>query len=984
MNRTLYLRAALSLWSLAAGAQTVSVPKATLDKNIWVANTNQHIDEGRRYEITAVAKALHTAYQADPALSVDQAQQIVQNTVQRVNSWKQAEGAGASSTETFQKALTFAADASQSADVKVAATLTKDFLALAPPQTNGTDWKMVNAFQYAIFKGARDDTAILGTIYDDAKASNAIRLAMDVNFGPSVNALTTDSADVILSHNQSLSDSLAIQNLPQRIQESGDQISLSVDELKDAVNSRLADLSQSVDDNKQILTDLNQNQADLQKYMADAAMREADAARAKQQADLDNLRIRAADAVFQVLGTVIPGPDGKKIVATGEAAIKIASSISDFVNNTSKLSTGLEAAVLTGNVVGAVGSLLGAFGVFGGGPSQLDLIQDQLKNLSDKVDQLNRTVVDRFDRVDKQLSTIYSTMNQNFANVMTALNNQQAVIAQANINIVALQQQLAGVQDQILVALQNTQTALFNATFITTFDFYHQNDGTALSSDRFENAKTTYLSFLLQSSASPLEDSEFDAVQSADIVRKLKGKNSAVLSPYELNYLFRLTNVLADSDAPVVHPQYWMAATAAYLDLVNQPLPAGTQSPVSTYICRASITDQFLGAGTALTDRMTLLSAVTDQESDPVHNPIFRAQLAKYSEGLDQLAAALASARSQYVTDHQFDPWLPPDQATKAPALLNSPVTLCGGGQLGGPFPLPALGTDLQLFANASHFARKDGVITLCIDNLHYQVEDQIHFQLCPCHAPGPGCGGDGVPCNLSKRGRLLGTAHLLYAGVEFAAAEFASSPFDVAKAGTALQPLPGYASTIWVNMTSGIQKAKFTRSGAPDSDAAARADFGQVLKDSRKEVAQRIWADPLAKAPENKDIFGGPALQVSAQKAVLWALTQVALPKSLENDEELHSLVSDGTRGIFDRDSMITDFAKLAQDATPDETRLDFDVDAYFGEARNRAKRLRDVLAAHLAAVSAGQPEIPQGLQNAVVALQELAAAGKKLCSTN
>lgn len=107
---------------------------------------------------------------------------------------------------------------------------------------------------------------------------------------------------------------------------------------------------------------------------------------------------------------------GRALGATANASMKIAEAVDKFA---SVDLTSFGAVLLTGNIFGAVSSLIGA--LFGG-PDVNQLILEQVQKLRQQVAELRKEMHSRFDHVDRMLNVIYDQMLTSFD---TVIQNQQ-------------------------------------------------------------------------------------------------------------------------------------------------------------------------------------------------------------------------------------------------------------------------------------------------------------------------------------------------------------------------------------------------------------------------------------------------------------------------------------------------------------------------------------------------------------------------------
>ncbi|MCK2241417.1 MULTISPECIES: hypothetical protein [unclassified Crossiella] len=108
-------------------------------------------------------------------------------------------------------------------------------------------------------------------------------------------------------------------------------------------------------------------------------------------------------------------PDfGKRITKFAEGAVKVAYAVNKAVTAFTLINSAfsLATAAFTGNVIGAISSLIGVFGV--GGPTIEQQIMEQIKAMREQLEKLQQNMNDRFDKVDAKLDNIYNRMIDEF------------------------------------------------------------------------------------------------------------------------------------------------------------------------------------------------------------------------------------------------------------------------------------------------------------------------------------------------------------------------------------------------------------------------------------------------------------------------------------------------------------------------------------------------------------------------------------------
>jgi hypothetical protein len=174
-----------------------------------------------------------------------------------------------------------------------------------------------------------------------------------------------------------------------------------------------ADADAPADLHSATLTDAEKNE---RKTKADAAQSAA------------TTRQRTVDGVgtaIQTLASVSSKTPGLKwwidqAIPVGKAGVQIATAINKYIPAVAgigfaKALFSMSTAVMTGNIIGAVSSLLPLFGL---GSSPDAAIKDQMAKLQDSIKSLSTTMTSRFDRVDRALNQIYGAMQTQFAKIM--------------------------------------------------------------------------------------------------------------------------------------------------------------------------------------------------------------------------------------------------------------------------------------------------------------------------------------------------------------------------------------------------------------------------------------------------------------------------------------------------------------------------------------------------------------------------------------
>lgn len=205
----------------------------------------------------------------------------------------------------------------------------------------------------------------------------------------------------------------------QSIQPDG-TISISLNQIKTLSAQEFTKLNQSIDDMRQTLVQIDAKQPVIVDYIRNQeeqakqkALAEAKAAEHKRKLEA----IESSISIFSTLGGAIDPTFGKQLKTLGEAGLKIGKAIDSWLEAVAGKSTldsifSASSVVMTGNILGAVMSIVSLFGDSGPTPEQQ--ILEEIGKLRQQVNQLRTEMHSRFDRIDQELNIIYATMQDRF------------------------------------------------------------------------------------------------------------------------------------------------------------------------------------------------------------------------------------------------------------------------------------------------------------------------------------------------------------------------------------------------------------------------------------------------------------------------------------------------------------------------------------------------------------------------------------------
>jgi len=222
-------------------------------------------------------------------------------------------------------------------------------------------------------------------------------------------------------------------------------VSISLDELKGLSQTEFDKLDASLTNLRSALVEVDSKQQSLVDYVKDQKKKEETAAQAKAKAEEEKLATDARKSAISIISTFIGLEDekmGKAVSTYFTSGIEIADALSTWLEATSKLDgldklADMSTIVMTGNVLGAVMNVVKLFGSSGPTPDQK--ILESIAKLRQQIDDLHKAMDKRFDRIDRELNVIFTTMQDRF-------NLIDLQLGKINGNLQEIQQTLIGLE----------------------------------------------------------------------------------------------------------------------------------------------------------------------------------------------------------------------------------------------------------------------------------------------------------------------------------------------------------------------------------------------------------------------------------------------------------------------------------------------------------------------------------------------------------
>ncbi|MFD8594971.1 hypothetical protein ACFV1L_08215 [Kitasatospora sp. NPDC059646] len=496
---------------------------------------------------------------------------------------------------------------------------------------------------------------VWGELQRRSGTDTTMAAAWDGYVGSRLNVTVTASVEQ-LSADPALANWLTLQT----ILENQNNTDTYITEMRRQVAAAFGQLDAKTD---QLSTDLRQL-SDKYPVGVDGTRPTADeqAAQKKKSEDFQ-AQIEAAGSAVYILSTLAGFADakfGRDVALAGNAAVTIASAINKYLPTVAGLALGqaltsASTLVLTGNVLGAVMSLLPLFTGESASPDQL--IMDEIGKLREDVANLGQQMNDRFDRIEKALTQVY-------ADVMTQFDRLFQDIAIVRADLADIEHRIFLLDDKIDTFAAATQAAL---TAVATQDvrnninrYVNYRDTYGQDIPTYQEYTTPENSFHFTATALSSDDTFLvpaGTYGAADPVTTLANHRPAG----SINYLAWLARQRFDGAFPqpagkVANPGVWELGARSYavLEAQNQPY-AVKVSP--TRAAQIQATGQDINRAAATFSKPT---------ADGKTNALFTALTANYRTAANGLSDQLARIRTAEVQEGKsYDLFGTADQARR-------------------------------------------------------------------------------------------------------------------------------------------------------------------------------------------------------------------------------------------------------------------------------------------------------------------------------
>ncbi len=727
--------------------------------------------------------------------------------------------------------------------------------------------------------------------------------------------------------------------------DSNGEIRTSVEHLTDLTVSALGTVIAQQKEAQQTLQHVESLQQDILAYAKDADTRQREAAAAQAKAQREQQLLSAETAALNILSSLIGlgDPKGAKLVkAVGTATLQVANGVVQFAELATRMG-GLDKAIgsmagaaLTGNIVGAVFALLP---VFTGAKDPNQEILEQIGALRQQVADLGQVMSGRFDRVDRSLNTIYSSMLTQFARLDLVTQRIDHGVADTQRQLVLISDRLVDLEGGLWSSLSDGfRRPLWNR--IDEALGYAERTGRPLSKADYLAADSAFYTWSTRHA--------FDQASTGPRVRdyhldRIGPELSAYPLDVNINYLAALPAVLSLSPLSgqaLPNPHDWVLGARAYLALtmdypnrarLNQRLRQEIQGLASGGQALQRF-EQRIRSGTAPYDGATL-------------NPLFAALLTRYDNALDSLGEAVAGVENTFRAGIQgLDPFAGTEQDSPLWSTLST--TPCSGDNPDPTLPITDLTARRLAPGPLRILSRFDapghGTLNFCKTGSWEDFEERVvgHREILTAE----------LTATLTAKWNEV-PVYRQQVGLErFTLCSTSTTDPDP-------DPCPAYpnaAQLVGASWSTRVKPLLDARTEvetlAPDTTRTLTDQALQYLlqkqHDELMKVADGFTTDPAARLA---------AGQLTGITSALRAYIELGLPGSLAGDEVLSAMLR-GTTRLLDEDAEQRLSQWYVRQANAVPAPLTEPWQEIATEAHRRVQGFADALAGDLAALRSGQ----------------------------
>jgi hypothetical protein len=670
---------------------------------------------------------------------------------------------------------------------------------------------------------------------------------------------------------------------------------ISLAELEQLAKGEFANINASIDDMQKTLVEISKTQGELVDYMNDQKKRQAAQELAEAKEKEHQLRLQAASSAVSIVSTLVglKYPErGKQIAVVGGSLIKISDSLRGWMqataglNGLSKIGS-LSTVVMTGNVLGAVMNIVSLFGPQQPPPEQI--ILEEIGKLRQQVNELRTEMHTRFDQVDKQLNAIYTAMNERFNLIDIQLGKINGNLQEIQQSLLSLGIQLNRMERnnvEYLDAigrrpLREAMNGALGYKERTGVDMPYQPDFVA-----YENTFHTWgtVNAFDALSAGPTQRDYSDGQVLAEL--------SAAPLDANLNYLngwLQTHGMQPFATGRLPSPRDWAFASRAYAEL-------GLDWPA--HIRRISGPRQAAldAVGNDLQQALGNISTIQTPSGPQGNGPLFTALTDYYNAKLQALDSALKGSEAAFVNEVQrslnrsapFDLYGGLDQSLAYPYQPDDfSTTTCGGtappeSQLATPRHLKNMIADYNRFALADYL--QVSPLKVCVNAAWVNLDP-------PCVA-GPGT------CD------RYGQVRVVLQVLSDNKAGLVSHYLDKFRQKYSDENVWNVIAPEWATFWKPKFEMYFIHQITPPPLTPAAAQQLEAVSSATATKLAALQRAHAGRVPS--ELSSGPlrtrAVELAGAKKLLESFITLGLPRAIDNDDLLRSLLFSGESLVDDQ----------------------------------------------------------------------------------
>lgn len=460
------------------------------------------------------------------------------------------------------------------------------------------------------------------------------------------------------------------------------KVLIAIKDLKEAVIEQNDLIHQVIDDQTDLADRIDHLQSSFNDYVTNQEKQRATQQMQQAVAQIDAMKLQAASSGIFVLSSLIGISDpklGKQISVVGNSGIQIAQSIMNFNSSMTqlgkvlsgdnlKLATDLSSAILTGNIIGAILPLISLFQ--DSGPSDEQMILQQIGELRQQVEGVRQEMHSRFDRVDKEINHVYSAMMEQFTLVNLSQWEIRTDIGNIQTKLVDMEMDLHAVESQMNEWLHDSANIdLYNS--ISYMIGYQDRFATPIDAQTYYQYQNTFFHWATEEAKNSINAGPSNLVQDEYIDPERILTHLSQPLDQRLSYL---NNWLIVHGLPpfttvrLANPQIWTMSARAYAE-VKVDWPQYAKLHDTNHIEFAQIQQ----VGQDLNNAVRAVTTVQTPNGPRGNRALFNGLNDYYLARTDELDNQLKDIEDQYVQDllitslkhpsNLLDFWLGPNQS---------------------------------------------------------------------------------------------------------------------------------------------------------------------------------------------------------------------------------------------------------------------------------------------------------------------------------